>query len=799
MQGENIIVRVVRHWRWGVWLLITFFVIMIAVHTSRQGLLFRQPVSLVALAEDGSLLSARIASDGQWRFEEIDSVPRKFEECITAFEDKRFRCHWGIDALATARAVVANVKARHVVEGGSTLTMQLARMARGNQSRTIGQKIIEAAWAIDIEFSYSKDKILALYASHAPFGGNVVGIEAASWRYFGRNPYDLSWAESALLAVLPNAPARIHVARNRESLKAKRDRLLDILFANGTISETEHELAKEEPLPDRPFAIENSAPQLIQRLAASLDPKSGSATKATIQTTINSSLQHQAQAIADSYRQRYTSNHIYDIGILVADVATGHVMAYVGNASPKSPTCMVDMISAERSTGSILKPFLYAAMMSGGETTPRNIVADTPLDLNGFTPENYSHSYSGAVHSDDAIIRSLNVPLVRMLTAHNIGRFMADLRQLGMTTLHYSDEHYGASLILGGAEATLWDVCGMYASMARRLNTYNAQTNHTDLTATECIHPLTLTDGTAPKEAPAEPSATPLTPAAIWHTFKAMTNLSRPEEEADWQSFSSMTTVAWKTGTSFGSRDAWAVGVTRRHVVGVWVGNATGEGRAGMTGVGFAAPVMFDVFSLIERDGKGAWFEEPVEDEDPMAICTHSGRRASESCQDVEVARLPRQCSETPVCEYCKLIHLSPDSAWQVNSSCESVTDMVTESRFILPPAMEYYYRQQHSDYKPLPPLRPDCDDATSRRIAIIYPEWGQTVVRTKNFDGELQGIVCQAVAPQNMRVFWHLDGTFIGETTNIHNMPIRPDVGSHRLAIVSETGQRMVVDFKVK
>ncbi len=799
MQGVSTIIGLAKHWRWGVRLLIAFFVVMIAVHSSRQEPLFRQPVSLVALAEDGDLLSARIATDGQWRFEEIDSVPDKFEQCLLAFEDRRFHYHWGIDPVATVRAVVANIQAGHVVEGGSTLTMQLARMARGNQSRTIGQKIIEAAWAIDIEFSYSKDKILALYASHAPFGGNVVGIEAASWRYFGRNPYDLSWAESALLAVLPNAPARIHVARNRESLKAKRDRLLDDLLANRTISETEHELAKEEPLPDRPFAIENSAPQLIQKIASDNAKRTDGKAKATTRTTINQSLQRQVQAIADNYRQRYTSNHIYDIGVLVADVETGHVKAYIGNASQESPTSMVDMVTAERSTGSILKPFLFAAMMSGGETTPRSIVADTPLDLNGFTPENYSHSYSGAVHSNDAITRSLNVPLVRMLTTHNIGRFMADLRQLGMTTLHFSDEHYGASLILGGAEATLWDVCGMYASMARRLNAHNAQTSHTSLSATECIHPLTLTEGATPDSPAVEPSATPLTPAAIWHAFSAMTNLSRPEEEADWQSFSSMTTVAWKTGTSFGSRDAWAVGVTPHHVVGVWVGNATGEGRAGMTGVGFAAPVMFDVFSVLERGSGSQWFEEPVEDEDPMFICRHSGMRASEACNVVDEVRLPRQCEETQVCNYCRLVHLSPDSAWQVNSSCESVTDMVTESRFILPPAMEYYYRQQHSDYKPLPPVRPDCDDASSKRIAIIYPEWGQTVVRTKNFNGELQGIVCQAVAPQNQRLFWHLDGTFIGETVNNHNMPIRPDVGSHRLAIVSENGQRVVVDFKAK
>lgn len=783
-------------WRIAAYTAIAFFLCLIVAHFSRPKPLFSQPTSMVALDKDGQLISARIAADGQWRFDESDSIPYKLERSILTFEDRKFYYHWGIDPMAVARATIINIRAGHVVEGGSTITMQIARMADGNQSRTFWQKITEALWAIDIEFSHSKREILALYASHAPFGGNVVGADAAAWRYFGQPANSLSWAESALLAVLPNSPARIHVARNREMLLKKRNMLLEMLHESGDIDNVELELSKAEPLPDRPFPIRNCAPQLIQNLANSHHTQG-----ATIRTTVDNRLQQQVQSIADTYREKHTANHIYDIGVLVADVETGYIRAYIGNASQPSTTSMVDMVTAERSTGSILKPFLYAAMMSNGEMTPRKLIADTPIDINGFTPENYSHSFSGAVNADMAIKRSLNVPLVRMLRDHNTGRFMADLRQLGMTTLHYSEGHYGASLILGGAEAKLFDVCGMYASMARRLNVYNSQTTHTDLKATDFIEPLTLTTDSRRRKAKAEPSASNLSPSAIWHTFRAMTELNRPEEEADWQSFSSMATVAWKTGTSYGSRDAWAVGVTPRHVVGVWVGNATGEGRAGMTGVGYAAPVMFDVFSLIERGGErsNGWFDEPMEDEDPMLICRRSGMRATDACADVDEVRLPQQCGNTALCPYCRIIHLSADRLWQVNSSCESTTSMVSESRFILPATMEYYYVQSHSDYEPLPPVRSDCEDAASKRVDIIYPQRGQTIIRTRNLEGERQGFVAQAAAPSGTKLFWHLDGNFIGTTITSHELPMTPEVGKHKLAVVTEDGGSATVNFKVE
>jgi penicillin-binding protein 1C len=230
--------------------------------------LFDDPLSTLLYSREGELLSARIAADGQWRFPESDSLPEKFTRCIVEYEDRYFRYHPGVNPLSVVRAVRQNLRSGEIVSGGSTLTMQLARIARGNRRRTVGQKLMEAAWAVHIETTHSKSRILRLYASHAPFGGNVVGLEAAAWRWFGRSPFELSWAESAMLAVLPNAPAMIHPGRNRDALVAKRNRLLGLLAERGFIERTEYELACEEPLPDKPVPLPDLAPHLLERMAS---------------------------------------------------------------------------------------------------------------------------------------------------------------------------------------------------------------------------------------------------------------------------------------------------------------------------------------------------------------------------------------------------------------------------------------------------------------------------------------------------------------------------------------------------
>lgn len=757
--------------------------------------LFNVPTSTVITDKNGNLIGARISRDEQWRFPPSDSIPDKFAKCIIAFEDRRFAYHPGIDAIATMRALLHNIQHRHVAEGGSTLTMQLARMARGNQHRTIRQKLIEAAWAIDIELTYSKAEILRLYASNAPFGGNTVGLEAAAWRYFGRSAAQLSWAECATLAVLPNAPALIHLSRNRERLKTKRDALLKYLMEEGTLSQQEYSLALCEPLPQAPMPIPNQAPQLLTYLASRNEGKQ-------VQSSIDLPMQILVQQIADRYSTRYKANYINDVAIIVADVETGEVLAYVGNSSQQSSTSQVDNIRSQRSTGSLLKPILYAAMLSSGEISPSTIFADTPLNLNGFTPMNFSKTYRGIAHADEAVTRSLNVPLVRMLSQYGIGRFMTVLKWLGMTTLHYDEEHYGASIILGGAEGSLWDMTGMYASMSRMLNHYHPslmQYNSDD------VHPLKLEkafnspqrDEKAVENKGSGAKASRLSAASIWFAYQAMSALNRPEEEADWQNFSTMKQVAWKTGTSWGARDAWAIGTTPRYTVGVWVGNSTGEGRAGLTGVGYAAPIMFDVYTLLEGCD---WFQQPLNEMMTASICKHSGHIASSICGDTEERYIPRTSSRSRTCPYCKLVHLSADGKWQVNSTGEPVSKIHTVSRFILPPTQEYYFASHTASYEPLPPLRQDCQGENREQISIITPEHGSEVMLPRNFGGTEERIVLKAACNNaEATLFWHIDDNYIGQTQGTHEITATPGIGQHSLTVVDDRGNRRTVLFKVR
>lgn len=757
--------------------------------------LFPAPCSTLLYSAEGELLGARIAPDGQWRFPATDSLPDRFVDCLLTYEDKRFFYHPGIDPAAIVRAIRLNGKAGRVVSGGSTLTMQLARIARGNQDRTFYEKTIEMCWALFLETTYSKQEILNLYASHAPFGGNVIGLETAAWRYFGRSASELSWAESATLAVLPNSPALIHPGRNRKQLKEKRDRLLASLQKKGILEETEYELACMEPLPEAPLPLPNDAPHLLERLAAEQPGQ-------RIQTSVRQALQRQTQALVNRYAREYSSNHIYNLAAIVADVETGEVLAYAGNATYPADERrgnQVDIITSPRSTGSILKPFLYAGMLHDGLLLPSMLVSDVPLNINGFSPHNYNKTFYGAVPAHVAIERSLNVPLVRMLSQYNTGRFMSLLKSWGMTTLRFSEEHYGASLILGGAEGTLWDLSGMYASMSRVLKhyrTYNGRYNPAD------IHPLTpfpaerkepirsLTDSRLTDKAL-------LSSAALWYTFEAMSALNRPEEEADWQQFESMKRIAWKTGTSYGGRDAWAIGTTPRYVVGVWAGNASGEGRPGLTGVGNAAPVLFDLFSLLPG---GEWFDLPYDETLPMAICRNSGHKASPYCEQTDTLYMPLSGNNTGICPYHKLVHLSADGRYRVNSSCESVDRMISRPWFVLPPAQEYYYRNYHIDYIPLPPVKPGCGQDLNRQIELIYPEHNAILYLPKGFSGKSEKFIFKAAhARRDATIYWHLDESYLGETTENHQISCSVSQGKHLLTLIDNEGNQKKIQFEVK
>lgn len=779
-----------RKWRLGI-----LAALLIAYYFMLPRKLFLSPTSFVLEDSKGSLLGATIAADGQWRFPADKQVPEKFEKCILAYEDKRFYYHWGVDPLSLGRAIRQNISDGRVVSGASTLTMQVIRLHR-NKPRNLWQKMIEIVMATRLEFSYSKKSILGLYAGNAPFGGNVVGLEAAAWRYYGRNANQLSWAETATLAVLPNSPALIHPGRNRVTLMRKRNDLLNRLWKNGTIDSATCALSSIEPLPDKPHPLPQLAPHLLDRFRADYR-KHPTESPTRLRSSLDGELQENVNDILLRHHHQFKANGINNAAALVLDVETGLALAYVGNVyDPADPEMesYVDVIQAPRSSGSTLKPLLYAAMLNDGLLLPHALVPDVPTQLGGYVPQNFDLEYDGAVPASQALARSLNIPAVRMLQQYRSERFLQLLRKLGISTMNKSAYHYGLSMILGGGETTLWELTGVYASLARtmlHLEQYNGKYDADDYHA-----PAYRPDATLPsRHTPALYGL--LDASAIWYAFQAMEEVMRPGEEFVWQHFSSSKRIAWKTGTSFGFRDGWAIGITPQHVVGVWVGNADGEGRPGLTGISTAAPVMFDIFRLLHTAGS---FPAPAASLRRIAVCRQSGYRAGEYCEETDTLAVPAAGLRSVACPYHQLIHLDATGRYRVTADCEPPHLMQHKPWFVLPPAMEHYYKASHS-YIPLPPWKPGCvtEAEQGRSMELIYPRSQARIYVPLELDGTRGQTVFKATHRHpGARIFWHLDNVFVGTTTDFHQMPLRPAAGKHTLTIVDDDGEQVQQVFEI-
>lgn len=747
--------------------------------------------SKVLTDRNGELLNAKIAEDGQWRFPPSDSVPEKFCTAITTFEDRWFRWHPGVNPVSLARATYQNLSSGRVVSGGSTITMQVIRLSR-NRERTVWQKMTECILATRLELKCSKDEIMALYAAHAPFGGNVVGLEAASWRYFGKPASELSWAETSTLAVLPNAPALIHPGRNRDLLKQKRDRLLQMLYDRGEIDSTDLTLACDEPLPDKPLPLPQYAPHLADSRYLDLvsrDVHGNNPADGAVATSMDIHIQKQMEAILERWSSGLNKQGIGDLAAVVFDVRTMEVIAYCGNTFFNSgrPGCQVDILQSPRSTGSILKPLLYCAMLQEGTVLPGTILPDIPVNINGFSPQNYDLQFYGAVPADEALARSLNVPAVHMLRKFGVPKFYSLLRNSGMTSLYRSPENYGLSLILGGAEGRLFEITEIYARLAHLLA--YPETSGEDIPHARIQSDL-LDD-----------SRFPLTDReAIWWTMDALKEVNRPDE-MDWRLISSVRKTAWKTGTSYGFRDAWAVGVTPEYAIGVWAGNADGEGVPGLSGATAAGPVMFDLFNALPSSGKAdSWFAEPDGDEYCIAeVCCQSGHLAGQYCESRDTLFLPEAALRSEVCPYHRAVTVSQDGKYRTTAAEPGAR---TVSMFILPPAMEWYYRQHHPEYKALPPYRPGQTAYGNAAIPMgfIYPENGSTITIPRQLDGSIKGAAFNlAHSNPETEVFWHLDSEYLGSTKYIHQMNIIASRGEHTVTVVDTGGNTLSVRFFVK
>jgi penicillin-binding protein 1C len=790
-------------------LTIIFIVLFLLFWQSLPEPLFDEPTSTVLEDRNGELLSAMIANDEQWRFPYNPDIPEKFKIAIINFEDKRFYNHIGIDPFAIVRATFQNIKYGRIVSGASTITMQVIRLSRKGKERTFPEKLIEAILAIRLECSYSKDEILSLYFANAPFGGNIVGLDAASWRYFGRRADQLSWAEVTTLAVLPNNPSLVHPGKNQKALTLKRNHLLKTLQRRGYIDSLSCKLAISEPLPQKPLPLPNLAFHLLNRVnledsnpAQTINSAGQGYTK--LRTTLDIHLQKRVNEILEQHYYKLSGNGIYNACALVIENETGDVLAYVGNiGNTQNPehSGAVDIITSPRSTGSILKPFLYSAMLQDGKILPQMLVADIPTQFGGFTPKNFNEQYEGAVPMDKALARSLNVPAVRMLSNYGVVHFYELLKKLGLTTLTFPAEHYGLSLILGGAEGKLWEIAGAFASMARTLNHFNeseGQYFKNDFRPLN-FH-LKQSNNQQTKE---QVDSRPIFSASvIWHTFEALSLVVRPESEGLWEYFGSSRKIAWKTGTSFGFRDGWAIGCSPEFTIGVWVGNADGEGRPGLIGGSTSAPIMFDIFNAINNTN--TWFEPPLKEMSLIEMCTQSGHRAKDICESRKLEWITKFALKTNSCPYHKLVHLDPTATWQVHGNCISPSEMLHKSWFVLPPAMEWFYKSKQGNYRTLPPYRSDCllsilGNKNERSMELIYPRQQAKIYVPIELDGSLGSAVFEvAHRVPNKIIHWHLDGNYLGQTQHFHQMAIHPDPGFHKLILVDEDGEYLEQNFEI-
>ena len=744
--------------------------------------LFLEAVSPVLFSEEGLLLGARPAVDGQWRFPMGDRVPDRFFQVLVQLEDRRFFLHPGVDPLAIVRALWSNLRSGRVQSGGSTITMQVIRLSRKNRKRTYLEKTKEAILALRLNLKHSKKEVLSLFAAQAPFGGNIVGIDAASWMYFGRSPERLSWAEAAYLAVLPNDPGLTGSPEGRRRLLEKRASLLKRLRDKRIISDLECRLALVESMPSGMRSVPREAPHLLDTLAAQADHRS------PFRSTLRADLQRLTMRILEQHGDKLFKLDIRNLAAVIIDNHQAAVVAYVGNVGlgrRKKSGQNVDILQSPRSTGSILKPFLFAAMIQEGGMTPKTLIPDTPVHFDDFKPENFDRRFRGAVPAQTALAWSLNVPAVRMLRDFGIPRFQNQLRQWGMTTLSRPPTDYGLTLILGGAEGRLFEIASLYAKMAEIALDLKGGGQEIRLLRDDRFIPSRMKD---------------LGKGAAYLTLEALTEVNRPDEEGFWRNFSSSKWVAWKTGTSYGLKDAWAVGVTPNYTVGVWAGNADGEGKPNLTGLSAAAPVLFDLLGGLDGGGR---IPRPALGLKRIQVCRDSGFLATSLCPS-ETIWVPEESRFNRMCAFHQMVHLDSAGRFRVDSRCESVARMRHEPWFILPPVQEFFYRIDHSEYKPLPPYRPDCErkfstEEGSQVMNLIYPEPNTSIYIPVDLDGRMGEVVFEAVHRRTEAVIhWHLDERYLASTRYFHQVSVNPDSGDHLLVLTDEDGRRLERRFRV-
>lgn len=755
-------------------LLLALFFILTLLFPLPKSRIF-PPVSTVIQAQDGQVLRIFTARDEMWRvhtdFREISLLHQRL---VLAYEDQWFYWHPGINPIAIFRAAITNFKAGRVLVGGSTITMQIARMIE-RKPRNVTAKIIEAFRALQLELNFSKNELLEIYFNLAPYGGNIEGVGAAAALYFGKLPAALSIGEIALLTALPNSPTFLRPDKHPEAALAARNKVLHRLRNANVITQSQLADALSEPVPAHRRPVPFLAPHFCDYLKQKYPNSSA------LKTTLDLRMQTICQNSLTEYIRGLQSKEITNGAVVVIDNATHRVKALVGSADffNAAHAGQVNGAVAPRSPGSALKPFVYALALDAGLISQKSILEDVPVDYAGYEPENYDARYHGVVTVEQALAQSLNVPAVNLTATLKDQSLYALLKKARFTSLNHPENYYGLPIILGGCEVKLLELCALYASLANQGKFFPAKILVEDTLAS----PTRL-----------------FSSEAAFIITEILTRHERPDLPTAWEFTLNLPKVAWKTGTSYGHKDAWSVGFTPDLTIGVWVGNFSGKGVPELVGADAAAPLLFDLFNAFGGPQASGWFEMPP-GLGVRSVCALSGMPVSDICPAaIEEFYIPGVSPSTK-CTIHQKIAIDKLTGHSLCPHCRQNRDFEEKIFARWPSKLATWMARNGYPIDKIPSHLPQCTSLVhGAPPSIRSPSADCDYVLREGVDPEFQKILLDASVANDVRkIYWFFDGTLLHTCSPKDKVFYLPTPGRHKLVCMDELGRSTEISLNVK
>ena len=721
--------------------------------------IFEDRYSVSVLDNNGKIMGVYLNKNEQWHLKSIDKIPEKLKTAVMVFEDKNFYSHNGVDFSAVIRALKDNIFEKRRT-GASTITMQAVKMVQPKE-RSYFNKYLEIVHAFKLEKYYKKDEILKMYLNNAPYGGNIVGYKTASYMYFRKSPKELTWSEAALLAVLPNSPGLMNVEKNREKLIEKRNFLLKKLYEKNFINERQYEISLKEPVPDKRYSFPVLAPHLVRRLV------NENKDKKIIKSTIDSEIQKKTEKAVKDYSEFLKLSGINNTAVLIINNKNYEVTAYAGSQDfyDFKNNGQVDGITAKRSPGSLLKPFLYAKVIDEGIAAPQSKIPDVPLYFSNFSPQNANKKYYGMVEMRDALIKSLNIPFVELLKDYGEDKFFYFLKDI----LNFEDrnpERYGLSLILGTKEFTMEEIGILYSGLANYGNFKN----------------LKYTEESTEEESTEEERQL-LTKGASYLTLTTMRELERPGME---KFYREKNPVSWKTGTSHGRRDGWAAGITPEWTVVVWTGNFTGEGNPNLTGVYTGGNLLFNILKILPKTEKDFIMPSDLE---KIEVDKETGYRLKYDVPYKEIF-YPKDAKPLKASPYYKKIFINKNGE-EIDSRDESFNEREEKYILVYPLEVVNYFVRENLDVSNI-----FSEKTAKKTIKFIYPKNNLKIIVPKDFDGE-KSLIVKIANIKNQELYWYVNKEYAGKSRE-KERSFNFKKGEYEIAVVSESGETAKINFQV-